>query len=361
MIDIRSHTSLRGIAAVLVVAFHYAVPLRDVGFDVNRYTIVVARGYLWVDLFFILSGYILCHVYSHRLVDITSISLFFRARFARIYPLHIATLLLLVGCQIALPLMAGASINFGKPDTLWLNVFDIHAWGMLTHYDWNFPSWSISAEFAAYLLFPIICIGMRFAPTTTFSVLASVVVARVIFVSLTPPRYHFEQLALFECLPMFALGIILYRSRQFSLRSSFRMTSAFQLVSLVGIVFAMHFGLNDASLIFPFALLIFSTQADAGAAGRLLTSGPLVMLGEWSFSIYMIHIPVLFILQMAWQRIAAQPLGLSAPAAMISLVLASAVSTAILGCLSFNYFEKPIRDWLRPRMRTSALQLAPQP
>src|ERR1700744_3320893 len=107
MVDIRSHTSLRGIAAVLVVAFHYAVPLRHVGFDVNRYTLLVARGYLWVDLFFILSGFILCHVYANQLVDIRSIASFFRARFARIYPLHIATLLLLVGCQTAIPSPAG--------------------------------------------------------------------------------------------------------------------------------------------------------------------------------------------------------------------------------------------------------------
>jgi peptidoglycan/LPS O-acetylase OafA/YrhL len=360
MVDIRSHTSLRGIAAVLVVAFHYAVPLRDVGFDVNRYTFLVARGYLWVDLFFILSGYILCHVYSNRLVDIRSIALFFRARFARIYPLHIATLLLLAGCQIALPPLAGISFDFGKPDTLWLNILDIHAWGMLTHYDWNFPSWSISAELAAYLLFPVICIGMRSAPTITFSILASGVVARVIFVSLTPPRYDFEQLAVLECLPMFFLGIILYRSRPFALRSSFLMTSALQLVAFTGIVFAMLFGLNDAALIFPFALLVYSTQADTGAAGQMLTSSPLVTLGEWSYSIYMIHIPVLFILQMAWQRIAVQPLGLSAPAATVSLVLASTIVTVILGGLSFNYFEKPIRDWLRPRIRTRVLELAPQ-
>ena len=358
MVDIRSHTSLRGIAAVLVVAFHYAVPLRDVGFDVNRYTLLVARGYLWVDLFFILSGYILCHVYSNRLVDIRSIAVFFRARFARIYPLHIATLLLLVGCQFALPTLI--SFDFGKPDTLWLNILNIHAWGMLTHYDWNFPSWSISAEFAAYLLFPVICIGMRSAPTITSSILASGVVARAIFVSLTPPRYHFEQLAVLECLPMFFLGILLYRSRPFALRSSFQMTSALQLVSFTGIVFAILFGLNDAALIFPFALLVYSTQADTGAAGQMLTSSPLVTLGEWSFSIYMIHIPVLFILQMAWQGIAVQPLGLSAPAATVSLVLASTIVTAILGGLSFNYFEKPIRDWLRPRIRTRALELAPQ-
>jgi len=360
MVDIRSHTSLRGIAAVLVVAFHYAVPLRDVGFDVNRYTILVARGYLWVDLFFVLSGFILCHVYSNRLLDIRSIALFFRARFARIYPLHIATLLLLVGSQIALPRLAGISFDFGTKDTLWLNILNIHAWGMLTHYDWNFPSWSISAEFAAYLLFPVICIGMRSAPTITFSVLALSVVARMIFVSLTPPRYHFEQLAVLECLQMFCLGVLLYRSRSFALRSSFRMTSALQLVSFTGIVFAMLFGLNDAALIFPFALLVYSTQADTGAAGHMLTSSPLVMLGEWSYSIYMIHIPVLFILQMAWPGIAVQPLGLSAPAAIVSLVLISTVVTAILSCLSFHYFEKPIRDWLRPRIRTRALELAPQ-
>lgn len=361
MVDIRSHTSLRGIAAVLVVAFHYAVPLRDVGFDVNRYTIAVARGYLLVDLFFILSGYILCHVYSHRLVDIGSMALFFRARLARIYPLHLATLLLLVGCQVALPPLAGISVAFGKPDTLWLNILDIHAWGMLTHYDWNFPSWSISAEFAAYLLFPVICIAMRFAPAITFGILAASVVARIIFVSLTPPRYHFEQLAVLECLPMFFLGISLYRSRASALRSSFVMTSALQLVALTGIVLAMHAGLNDAALIFPFALLVYATQADTGAARGVLTSRPLVMLGEWSYSIYMIHIPVLFLLQLAWPGIAVQPLGLSAPAATVSLVLASTIMTAMLGGLSFHYFEKPIRDWLRPRMRTRAFELAPQP
>jgi peptidoglycan/LPS O-acetylase OafA/YrhL len=75
----------------------------------------------------------------------------------------------------------------------------------------------------------------------------------------------------------------------------------------------------------------------------------------------MIHIPVLFIVQMAWQGIAVQPLGLSAPAATVSLVLASTIVTAILGGLSFYYFEKPIRDWLRPRIRTRVLELAPQP
>ena len=138
------------------------------------------------------------------------------------------------------------------------------------------------------------------------------------------------------------------------------MTSGLQLVSFTGIVFAMLFGLNDAALIFPFALLVYSTQADTGAAGQMLASSPLVTLGEWSFSIYMLHIPVLFILQMAWQKIAVQPLGLSAPAATVSLVLASTMVTAILGGLSFNYFEKPIRDRLRPRFRTRALELAPQ-
>ena len=91
------------------------------------------------------------------------------------------------------------------------------------------------------------------------------------------------------------------------------MTSALQFARIdVGIVFAMHFGLNDAMLIFPFALLIFSTQADTGAAGRVLRSGPLVMLGEWSYSIYMIHIPVLFLLQISVagdRRAAPGPVG----------------------------------------------------
>jgi peptidoglycan/LPS O-acetylase OafA/YrhL len=127
VVNIKSHTALRGIAALLVVLLPYSQILRPV-FDVDSYTSFVAKGYLWVDFFFILSGYVLSHVYSASPGnDLTSTWRFLRMRFARIYPLHFMTLLCLVALQITVPIIFHRDLATGGWSTLPYNLLNVHA------------------------------------------------------------------------------------------------------------------------------------------------------------------------------------------------------------------------------------------
>src|SRR5258706_1708056 len=142
MEEIRSHTALRGIAALLVVIFHFDASLHP-AIEIERYTLAFSSGHLWVDFFFILSGYILCHVYSEQPgTGRYQAFKFLWARFARIFPLHLATLFFLVVFQLAISIITHRESRIGGWDTFWLNLLNIHAWGVLDQYDWNFPSWS---------------------------------------------------------------------------------------------------------------------------------------------------------------------------------------------------------------------------
>src|SRR5258708_40084565 len=90
-------TNLRGIAAVWVVLFHFQSLIVQV--ILPQQTKLVAKGYLMVDLFFIMSGFIICHVYQQSFqagLTAGSFRRFIVARFARIYPLHLFTLLFLI-------------------------------------------------------------------------------------------------------------------------------------------------------------------------------------------------------------------------------------------------------------------------
>src|ERR1700739_3127098 len=106
MDEIEGLTPLRGLAALWVVLFHADVILffRQFGPLLDRdATGLISRGYLWVDFFFLLSGFIIAHVYGARLAEPFSAETVWRylaARFARIYPLHLFTLLLLIPLRV---------------------------------------------------------------------------------------------------------------------------------------------------------------------------------------------------------------------------------------------------------------------
>ena len=118
---------------------------------------VVAKGYLGVELFFTLSGFILCHVYLDSVADGGFRYFgFLWARLARIYPLHLATLAG-VGVMALAAQAAGRTIEASvlSWSSLPANLLLVHAWGFAPVAGWNHPSWSISAEWFAYLTFPL--------------------------------------------------------------------------------------------------------------------------------------------------------------------------------------------------------------
>jgi peptidoglycan/LPS O-acetylase OafA/YrhL len=150
--NIKSLTALRFFAAFWVVMYHYWPDLA-VGFT----PMAATKGYLGVEAFFTLSGFILCHVYLQgfgqgrfRYGD------FLWNRLARVYPLHLATLLG-VGLMALAASLAGITVghNIISWEALPSNLLLLHAWGFAPVSGWNHASWSISAEWFAYLTFPV--------------------------------------------------------------------------------------------------------------------------------------------------------------------------------------------------------------
>lgn len=152
-------TGIRGLAAWFVVLYHvrlgaaWALPPQVVA--------VLDKGYLAVDLFFMLSGFVLWLNYADRVRGggIGEAATFLARRIARIWPLHVV---MLAGAAVYVLAVAAA----GRPPSdhypwgeLPLHLALMQNWGFTDALSWNDPAWSISCEFAAYLLFPLLALA----------------------------------------------------------------------------------------------------------------------------------------------------------------------------------------------------------
>jgi peptidoglycan/LPS O-acetylase OafA/YrhL len=118
-------------------------------------------------------------------------------------------------------------MKIGEWNTLWLNLINIHAWGMLNAFDWNFPSWSISVEFAAYLTFPLISVGLAKYRQATLALLGILILP-----AFAISRDNWEQTALLHGLPMFFVGVLIF---QFRPNWTEQKLSALQIVSTISL------------------------------------------------------------------------------------------------------------------------------
>jgi len=127
---------------------------------------IIHRGYLGVDGFFLLSGLILARVHPELGKSPQGAIRFWLRRLARIYPVHLATILLLMGF-VALSAAMGFTPRDPQRFTnaeLVQNLLLVHGWGFSDHWAWNYPSWSISTEWAGYLLFPVLALFLGLCP-----------------------------------------------------------------------------------------------------------------------------------------------------------------------------------------------------
>ena len=150
-------TGLRGIAAWWVVLYHFSDPLA--GHAPAWFYAGVKQGYLAVDLFFVLSGYVIFLTSAKGLQSINwhSVSRFWINRLIRIYPLHLTVMLLYLLNPLALWLFSEVGVGVGRYDWDYFlaSLFLVQNWGFFDGLQWNIPAWSISTEFAAYLIAPI--------------------------------------------------------------------------------------------------------------------------------------------------------------------------------------------------------------
>jgi peptidoglycan/LPS O-acetylase OafA/YrhL len=182
---------LRGFAALTVVFWHWqhfflfggpvppttAQPLHGV------FYLFYGAGWMAVDLFFSLSGFIFFWLYADAITDRrVSARDFFVLRMSRLYPLHLATLLAVaLGQRVFLHLTKGYFIfAFNDRYHFLLNLGMIQAWGFERYFSFNAPEWSVSIEVALYLMFFVLCRLMRarLLPVAALSALGFLVVTR---------------------------------------------------------------------------------------------------------------------------------------------------------------------------------------
>lgn len=287
--------SLRGICALLVALHHFRANGRIVDLP------LVQNAFLFVDMFFALSGFVIANAYFNVLANGSSVGSFIVKRFARLYPLHIATISVFLVLEIVLaPALAVGRAPFSgamSADALVLNVLLLNSIGLTDGLTWNYPSWSIGAEFMTYLVFAAAVWAFAKRSLILFGVLAPAGVAALLLFS--PDNIDAtNDLGLVRCIAGFSMGVLTWRlvSSRPALHASQRLSAWAFTVIEVGlcaavIVFVWFVGHGTASLLSPllFASVVGCFYFQKGAVSNSLGTPCLLWLGAISYSVYMVH------------------------------------------------------------------------
>lgn len=335
---------LRGVAAIGVMLFHFNLFFLPQA-KLFELVPVLSRAYLAVDLFFLLSGFVMAHVYGHALASDWRAHWmgFATARFARIYPLFALTTL----AMIAVVAMSGtppAQVSFSA-GALLFQPFLLQQW--LPDLSWNYPAWSISTEAEAYLFFVFAAGPLltgrhpRLLAACCVAVLAELSIANHGSLEL-----HLGFHALLRTLAEFSLGVFLYRVHAREPRQ-FR-----QWAALLALLLALFWGLaietrhprwaQDVLAVGALWCLIYYCVNAKGALARLMNSRPSVTLGNWSYSIYLLHAPTHYAVRAAFAASGHPVSGLGVPGARL-LFLATTLLVVGLSAVLYQGFEIPVR------------------
>jgi peptidoglycan/LPS O-acetylase OafA/YrhL len=294
----------RGICAILVVIFHF-VSVLPTSFANSPF---VANAYLFVDFFFVLSGFVICHSYRDNISTLRHFGQFVVRRFARVWPLHAVTLAVLLAAIIGVN-------HLPHPDDLTLtwddnsysvrallpNLLLLNSFGMQGS-TWNGPAWSIGAEFCVYFLFGAL---LLIAPRRLVSICIVLSVAALIFIFLRAPDLMNTtwDYGLIRCVAGFSAGVVAYHCYE-RLEASTPLKST--MIELAALVFVISFVIGAGSgpdhvfaisLAAPlmFAVAVVAFAREGGILSHVLRARPFRALGRFSFSIYLIHQPLLVI------------------------------------------------------------------
>jgi peptidoglycan/LPS O-acetylase OafA/YrhL len=294
----------RGICACLVVLFHFH------GHSPLYTNALVRHSYLFVDFFFVLSGFVIAWNYQNRLDGWQGVRKFLILRLGRVYPLHLFMLLCFVAYEtLRLATHAeGAFTGPNAPTAVISNLFLLQSMGLHDTLTWNGPSWSISTEMWTYVLFALVCawLGMR-----NWMLLATALAAPLLLALLSKSGMDTTfDWGFIRCVFGFALGVACCRI--YALAAPFAqspgrttMTVAEVAIVYAVIAFVAAAGRSPMSFMAPFvfaaAVLIFA--AEGGLVSRVFHSRPLKWLGMVSYSIYLTHFFFVLILPTVVKRV----------------------------------------------------------
>lgn len=340
--ELRALTGARGIAAWLVVFYHLRHSLPPVPEPLMA---LFQKGYLAVDFFFVLSGFVIALSWRDRIASDgwAAVPTFLKRRFARVWPLH--ALVLSAGVALALLLWATgrhvpADFPFGE---LPLHYLLIQNWGFTSMLAWNVPAWSISAEAFAYLLFPLLAMHARVERWPLMAVLAAALAITAAVATILALRgvhdfaLYIPQLGLMRCMSGFAVGTLVFElwRRYRANRAAAIAARLVAVAALAGLVAGLP---ETIAAPIGFAALVLWLASTAGRRGHPLEAAVVHRLGEWSYATYLAHYLMWKAFKLAFVH-AAGPVGWP----LIGLYLATVL---VVSALLYRFVELPAQAWI---------------
>ncbi len=226
---------------------------------------------------------------------------------------------------------------------------------------WNYPAWSISVEFAAYLAFPFVLLKLRRLGCLAGLAAAAAMVAVLVYLAyVTGDRFNQwdGSYALLRGLPEFALGILLYRVFS-ETECTWLSDDIVALGVLAAVLISLHVGFSDLLTVGLFALLILTAVANSGRFALVLNSRPLIWLGEISYSIYLLHGLVQYATEEILRFFGIGRVGDFGVSSSLALSGAMIAVCLLLAAITYPAIEVPGRTYLRDALDVCLKRLRP--
>ena len=346
--------SVRGLAAMLIVVYH--MPHWYPPFFAG----VVQNGYLMVELFFVLSGFVIAGAYAGRIHSVKDLFRFQFLRWARLYPVHLLFLLIYLGFEF-MKLYAQSRQGMAMPNS---QPFRENSWeAFFTHLfllqgilpnghftAFNGPSWSISVEFYTYFVFGLLAWLAGRWRAMVFLLLSAAALAALLsgqWLGFSP---------LLRCLTGFFMGCLLADAVK---RLHLQVPGWAPALVFAAIVLFLIFkpeGQGDWAIFFLSAALIYTiVKSGDSVFKRWMRAAPLVWLGTISYSVYMSHYAVEWVMNQVIRVVLKRPEvffdGRNAPALgpfeSLAAHLVVVAVVLLVAHVTYTRVESPLREWSR--------------
>ncbi|HEU4644027.1 MAG TPA: acyltransferase [Burkholderiales bacterium] len=382
--------SWRGIAACLVALFHLEAYSHLVYSHLHGVPFL-NNSWLFVDFFFVLSGFVIAANYQQRLLDGFGAGRFLLLRLGRLYPLHVTMLAAAVAVKLLLVLVpalspgaqagpAPFSAPQEAPGTIFANLLLVHSLHLYDFFTWNGPSWSISTEFWTYAIFAACLVGLGRHAWVALPV--AMIGGPVLVAALSEQNMATEyDWGIVRCVYGFAAGVVTWNLyRRWHVKLGRWLSGSVAEWGAIGLMFAFvsASGTTLLSVAAPyvFGLVVLVFAFEAGTASAILRLRPLVLLGTLSYSVYMTHYFIarrMFdagrVLEKWWhvdpftrREIDGQVvevLGTRLWHGDIAYPVFLATVIAV-SWFTYRWIEKPGREWARNRARMRQRSAAPR-
>lgn len=335
----RAVDTFRGLAAIMVILFHLQ------HLDLLAGNMFITKSDIFVDFFFVLSGFVITHSNYDKLTDLASIKPFAIKRFKRLYPLHLFTLLLVLLFEtfrfgVNRNVMPLTNPVFAEDKTFLSflsNLTLTQSLGLFDRVTWNAPSWSISVEFYTYI-FVALCLVLFRKNLWLICGICFGLLAWFIIRHQGSIIYNYDY-GFFRCVYSFLFGLLTYRlSRGLPAGPISWQRTVAEILFLALTIFAVSSFTHASSWLMPllFAVVILIFSQESGWLSRFLASDRLAFLGKLSYSYYLNHTVVLAVMDLLLFKLVKLPHTRLGEQVYILICL---VSIHLLSVFTYRYVE----------------------